>query len=99
MLRRLIKLIWLCSAFAVFPAHADEDADSLAYASGGCGGSWVYFGTRATGTGTGIVAARLDASGHLTPVGLVSDINRATWLTAHPTLPILYAASDPGGTT
>ena len=98
MLRRLVKLIWLCSAFAVFSAYAGEDDDVLAYASASCGSSWVYFGTRATGTGTGIVAARLDSSGHLTPVGVVSDINRATWLTAHPTLPVLYAASDPGGT-
>ena len=87
MLRRLVKLIWLCCAFAVLPAHADD------------GGSWVYFGTRATGAGTGIVAASLDSSGHLTPVGVVSDINRATWLIPHPTLPILYAASDPGTTT
>jgi 6-phosphogluconolactonase len=98
MLRRLLKLLWLCSAFVVLPSYAGDDDDGLAYASGSCGSSWVYFGTRATGTGTGIFAARLDSSGHLTPVGIVSDINRATWLIAHPTLPVLYAASDPGGT-
>jgi len=100
MFRRLIKLIWLCCAFAVLPAFADDDADSLACFGGSCGSSsWVYFGTRATGAGTGIVAASLDSNGHLTPVGVVSDINRATWLAPHPTLPVLYAASDPGTTT
>jgi len=105
MLRRLMKSIWLCSAFAVLSASAGTDegydngySDGRACDHGYCGGSWVYFGTRASGAGQGIVAARLDARGHLTPVGLASEIVRPTWLTAHPTLPVLYAASDPGAT-
>jgi 6-phosphogluconolactonase len=59
---------------------------------------WVYFGTRATEPGQSISAARFDTkSGRLTPVGVVADINRPTWLLAHPTLPVLYAVSDPAG--
>ena len=86
MLRRhVVKLIGFCSVFAAVSAYAGDDD-----------GSWVYFGTRATGAGTGIVAAHLDECGKLTPVGLASDIARPTWLTAHPKLPVMYAASDTG---
>jgi 6-phosphogluconolactonase len=84
MLRQLVKIIGVVSAFAAASASAGDD------------GSWVYFGTRATGTGTGIVAAHLDECGKLTPVGLVSDIARPTWLSAHPKLSVMYAASDTG---
>jgi 6-phosphogluconolactonase len=58
----------------------------------------VYLGTRASGAGQGIVAARLDENGHLTPVGVVAEVNRPTWLSAHPKLPVLYSVSDPGTT-
>jgi 6-phosphogluconolactonase len=61
---------------------------------------WVYFGTRSTEPGRSIVAARFDSkAGRLTPVGMVADVNRPTWLLAHPTLPVLYAVSDPSGDT
>ena len=61
------------------------------------GSDLVYFGTRASGPGQGIFAARFDAtSGHLSALGLVSDITRPTWLIAHPTLPVLYAVSEVG---
>lgn len=83
--RQVLKLIGLCSAFAAVSAHAGDD------------GSWVYFGTRASGAGTGIVGAHLDECGKLTPVGLASEIPRPTWLSVHPKLPVMYATSDVGG--
>jgi 6-phosphogluconolactonase len=80
MLRRLVLLIWICCV-----------------SGGACGGDLVYFGTRAGGPGQGIFAARFDATnGHLSPIGLVADITRPTWLIAHGTLPMLYAVSEVG---
>lgn len=59
---------------------------------------WVYFGNRSTEPGQGITAARFDSkTGRLTPLGVVADVNRPTWLLAHPTLPVIYAVSDPAG--
>lgn len=59
---------------------------------------WVYFGNRSTEPGQGIAAARFDSkTGRLTPAGVVADVNRPTWLLAHPTLPVIYAVSDPTG--
>ena len=95
MSRCLVRLFWLCSVFAVLPSYADDPASACASAS--CGSNWVYFGTRANGPGQGIFAARFDAkSGHLSPIGLVADITRPSWLIAHPRLPVLYAVSDIG---
>jgi 6-phosphogluconolactonase len=80
MLRRLTLWCAIFSLQAAFQAQADEI---------------VYFGTRADGQG--IVAARFDAtSGHLTPIGLVAQIQRPTWLIAHPSLPVLYSVSEAG---
>lgn len=93
MLRSLILTMALGAAFAVLPSHADDQASACASAS--CGTDWVYFGTRHSGEGQGIYAARFDAkSGHLSPIGLVADIARPTWLTAHPKLPVLYSVGE-----
>lgn len=96
MLRPLMKLMCVFTAFAAFAAHAHGDGGPDC-GDGPCS-NWVYLGTRASGAGQGIVAARLDSNGHLTPVGVVAEINRPTWLSAHPNLPVLYSVSDPGST-
>ncbi len=66
-------------------------------------GELVYIGTRgaaaqdAPGTQHGIYAARLDTrTGHLTPLGLVAELNRATWLVRHPKLPVIYTVGLEG---
>jgi 6-phosphogluconolactonase len=57
----------------------------------------VYFGTRGSGEGQGIYAARFDPkSGHLSALGRVAEIARPTWLVVHPKLPILYSVSETG---
>ncbi|MBI1684300.1 lactonase family protein [Caulobacter hibisci] len=57
----------------------------------------VYVGTQATDAGQGIVAARLDArTGTLTPIDVVAEIARPTWVLAHPKRPALYAVSETG---
>lgn len=94
MFRSLLKVTCLFLAFAGPAAHAGDDEDSKCGSP--CGGSWVYVGTRASGAGTGIVGARLDRDGHLTPIGLVAEVPRPTWLTPHSERPVLYATSDTG---
>jgi hypothetical protein len=97
MLRRLVQLISLCTAFVGLSAHADG-LDPACWI-GPCGDYWVYVGTLASGPGQGIVAARMDGrTGQLTSIGLVATITRPTWLTTNPTLPVLYSVSDPGNT-
>jgi len=57
----------------------------------------VYVGTQGTEPGQGVFAARLDArTGRLTPLGLAVELQRPTWLAAHPALPVLYAVSEVG---
>lgn len=86
MWRVLLMTMVLCSVFAAAPSRAAEQ--------------WVYFGNRSAEPGQGIVAARFDSkSGRLTPVGVVADVSRPTWLLAHPTLPVLYSVSEPVGDT
>jgi 6-phosphogluconolactonase len=94
MLKRLLQLTSLCTAFAVLSANAW--GQELAAADDSCGSYWVYIGTL---TGQGIVGARMDeATGQLTSIGLVAAMTRPTWLTVHPKLPVLYSVSDPGNT-
>ena len=46
----------------------------------------------------GIYAARLDTkTGHLSPLGLQVELERATWLVTHPSLPVIYTVADSGG--
>jgi 6-phosphogluconolactonase len=46
----------------------------------------------------GIYVARLDKkTGHLTALGLGAELQRATWLIGHPTLPVVYSVADSGG--
>jgi 6-phosphogluconolactonase len=67
----------------------------------------VYIGTHGAGkpqqgqdtrSPQGIYAARLDTrTGHLSPLGLQVELERATWLVTHPSLPVIYAVADSGG--
>jgi 6-phosphogluconolactonase len=46
----------------------------------------------------GIYAARLDTkTGHLSPLGITVELQRATWLVTHPSLPVIYSVADSGG--
>jgi 6-phosphogluconolactonase len=65
----------------------------------------VYIGTfrfgpptqaeQAASTQQGIYGARLDVkTGHLSPLGLVMELKRSSWLVTHPTLPIVYSVAQ-----
>jgi len=46
----------------------------------------------------GIYAARLDSkTGEISLIGIVAELQRATWFVAHPSLPVLYSVADSGG--
>jgi len=99
---------WLatCVGLTVSPTYAAERA--AACNTSACNSLLVYVGTHGGGgppgrevgaaePRQGIYAARLDRkTGHLTALGLVSEIGRATWLVNHPTLPILYSVGLEG---
>ena len=76
-------------------------AATAGYLASECASEWVYFGTQ-TGAGVkdagyGIFGARFDVqTGHLTGLGPVAEIERPTWLVAHPSLPILYSVTEIG---
>ena len=58
----------------------------------------VYVGTQGNEAGQGVFAARLDTNtGKLTPIGVVAELARPTWIVAHPSRPALYAVSETGG--
>jgi 6-phosphogluconolactonase len=89
-------LMSLCLGLAILPAYADDNAREL-----------VYIGTQGTGkpqqehdksSPQGIYAARFDTeTGHLSPLGLEVELERATWLVTHPSLPVIYTVADSGG--
>jgi 6-phosphogluconolactonase len=92
--------IWFSLSPAAQSATPDDPESS-------CASEWVYFGTQtlrpsegvagAHYTGYGIFGARFDLrTGHLTGLGSVAEIERPTWLLAHPSLPILYSVSELG---
>ncbi|MGR4866571.1 lactonase family protein [Caulobacter sp. LARHSG274] len=57
----------------------------------------VYVGTQGNQAGQGVFAARLDThTGKLTPIGVVAELARPTWIVAHPSRPSLYAVSETG---
>jgi 6-phosphogluconolactonase len=57
----------------------------------------VYVGTQGNEAGQGVFAARLDtATGKLTPIGVVAELARPTWIVADPDRPLLYAVSETG---
>ena len=100
MQQRRFMAIVLCLGLAVLEAHAADKEE------------FVYIGTRgagsrppqatseqAMGPQQGIFAARLDPrTGQLSPLGLTVELERATWLVTHPSLPVLYSvAQSPGG--
>jgi 6-phosphogluconolactonase len=96
-----IALLWTVIAIVGAAAVAAEHRT----------GELVYIGTRGSnsreasdvtqplpGEVQGIYAARLDlATGHLTAIGQVAQLNRAQWLTRHPRLPVLYAVHGTPG--
>ncbi len=57
----------------------------------------VYFGTRATGAGQGVMGARFDPkTGALSSLGLAAEIERPTWVMPSPHRPVLYSVSETG---
>lgn len=66
---------------------------------------WVYIGTHGAAKSDpdsqrsvqGIYAARFNVrTGKLSPAQLQVQLPRATWLTSHPRLPVIYTAADAG---
>ena len=97
-MRRLLKGFGFWFALTVVPVHAHAQGQASECGDDACGTDWVYFGTRSTEAGQGIVAARFDAkSGRLSPVGIVAELTKPAWLLAHPTLPVLYSVSELNG--
>jgi 6-phosphogluconolactonase len=83
-------LLALCLALTALPAYAASHHDEL-----------VYIGTHGSGKDQqdkaqqGIYAARFDTqTGHFAPLGLQVELERATWLVIHPTLPIIYTVAE-----
>jgi 6-phosphogluconolactonase len=63
-----------------------------------CSGGLVYFGSTAQAPEQGVYGARFDArTGRLCPLGRSATVNQATWMTPHPTMPVLYATSQAAG--
>lgn len=88
-MQRLLRLCGFWLSLSVMPAHAEGQG-------GGATTQWVYFGTRSTEAGQGIVAARFDTkTGRLSSVGMVAEVLKPAWLLAHPKLPVLYSVSEP----
>ena len=56
-----------------------------------------YIGTQGSGPGNGVFGARLDeTTGRLSPLGLMAQIDRPTWLLVNPHLPVIYSVSEVG---
>jgi 6-phosphogluconolactonase len=57
-----------------------------------CTGALLYLGSFAPAPGPGIIGARLDEkTGRLCSLGRVAEIAQPTWMTMHPSKPVLYA--------
>jgi 6-phosphogluconolactonase len=85
-MQRMLRLCGFWLSLSVVPAHAAGQGSDV---------QWVYFGTRSTDAGQGIVAARFDAkTGRLSPIGMVAELTKPAWLLAHPKLPVLYSVSE-----
>jgi 6-phosphogluconolactonase len=74
------------------------------FGAGQPAGELAYVGTRGAASDAppggpgGIYAVRLDAAtGRLTLLGNVIQLDRAQWLSAHPSLPVIYAAASGAG--
>ncbi len=58
----------------------------------------VYIGTRGSEPGQGIYAARFDSqTGQLSLLGQQAQLDNAAWLTAHPSLPVIYSVANAEG--
>ena len=91
---RQFLMMALGLSLAVLDARAANAADELVYV-----GTFTFGPPNQTATSVsqqqGIYAAALDAkTGHLSPLGLSAELKRASWLVAHPTLPVLYTVSQ-----
>jgi 6-phosphogluconolactonase len=101
MIRSRIALLWMVMSITGATAiAADRNAQQLVYI--GTRGSNSREATDVTrplpGQAQGIYAARLNpATGQLTAIGQVAQLNRAQWLTRHPRLPVLYAVHGAPG--
>ncbi|NML08264.1 lactonase family protein [Sphingomonas sp. G-3-2-10] len=95
--RRTISACLALAASAVVLGPLPATAQQAAPCTEECGDQLVYIGTQASDPGQGIFAARLDSrTGKLTPIGMVAEIRRPTWLVARTDKPILYAVSEVG---
>lgn len=90
----ILRIVVLASLWAL---HSCGAVTAPSCAAGPCDDVLVYIGTQGgewqDGPGRhGIYAARLEQrNGHLSPIGQVAGIERATWLVVHPEKPILYS--------
>jgi 6-phosphogluconolactonase len=86
-----ISILALCLGLTVLAARAQAPAGTL-----------VYVGTRGSaapaGPKQGIYALRLnERTGALTSLGVQAEVDRAQYIALHPTLPVLYSVTTPGG--
>ena len=93
-----VTAIALCFGVLVLEAAASAGADELVYiGTHGTAGKTAAPAGSAQGSPAqqGIYAARLDTkTGHLSPLGLATELQRATWLVIHPTLPVIYSMAQ-----
>jgi 6-phosphogluconolactonase len=91
---RLLQTMALGLGLAVLDAHAASTGDELVYV-----GTFTFGPPTQTAASAspqqGIYGATLDTkTGHLSPLGLSAELKRASWLVAHPTLPVLYTVAQ-----
>lgn len=60
-------------------------------------GTLVYIGTYTGAKSKGIYVYRMDAAGHLSPLGVAAEIANPSFLTIHPSGKVLYAVSETDG--
>ena len=95
-MKRQMAAVGLCLGLAAFQVQAGDKTSELVYI--GTHGSGQPQQEQGKSSPQGIYAARLDtATGHLSPLGLQVELERATWLVSHPSLPVIYAVADSGG--
>jgi 6-phosphogluconolactonase len=85
----LLRTLWTLSLalLVTLPASAQKKT--------GSGDYLVYIGTYTRDKSKGIYAWRFQpSSGTLTPIGLVAETSNPSFLTIHPTRPLLYAVGE-----
>jgi 6-phosphogluconolactonase len=90
----------LCLGLAILQAQAADKSSELVYFGTMGAGGFGPPGAAAPATPpppvpTGIFAARLDTkTGKLTGLGLQAELQRSTWLTANPSMPVIYSVAQ-----